>query len=302
MLDDEPQELEPLKVTPPEKPAADAATPAPGKEGMTRRSFLRRAAGKALKYTALTTVGLTGITYLVNDWSPPPEHPPKDYTEHFNRLDLSQPIGVLMVSVDGNKESWLPRKITHAAWHTYVREMNEHYGNNWIPISNATMDELKEFSRQFNAHPKFAGKDLQVHFVANHHQGHFQDKDLAAFLKSVQAKSKRAVIYACGPDPKPYEDSGCDYVVLPRINERLLGPELSFHLSPGYLDLIGLVRNADSPGTVQERLENRGYLEAARDHATHQVWPRVWHFESPPASPDNHGAVIASKKGPHNCR
>ncbi len=121
-------------------------------------------------------------------------------------------------------------------------------------------------------------------------------------LKSVQSKSKRAVVYACGPDPKPYEDSGCDYVVLPRINHRLLGPELSFHLSPGYLDLIGLIRNADNPAAAQGRLDNRGYLEAARDKMTHQVWPRVWFFDSPPPGPDNHGAVVTPTPGSQNCR
>ena len=87
-------------------------------------------------------------------------------------------------------------------------------------------------------------------------------------------------------------------MILPRINERLLGPELSFRLSPGYLDLIGMMRHTSDPATVRGRLDNRGCLEATRDKVTHQVWPRVWSFKSPPDVADNHGAVVAPKTGP----
>lgn len=298
MFDDEPQEIR-LKVLPPEKPAAKPAASDPKADAdgpaITRRSFLRRTAVKTLKVAGVTALGLTGITVAANKWSPPPDHPPKDYNQIFDTLDPSQPIGVLMVSVDGNKEKWVPRKITHAAWNTYVDKMKEQYGNNWIPISNATMEELGEFSKQYNA--RFGAAETELHFVSNHHQGHYSDTALAAFLKSVQAKTKRAVVYACGPDPKLYDNAGCDYVILPRINDRLLGPELSFRLSPGYIDLIGMMRTTSDPSSIAGRLDNRSYLEAARDKMTHQVWPRVWHFDSPPNVSDNHGAVISDKTG-----
>ncbi len=300
-MDDEPQDPAPL-APPPQKTAADPATSdgktAAGEGVITRRSFMRRATIKTLKITGLTALGLSGITIVANTWSPPPDHPPKDYTDIFKALDPHQPIGVLLVNVGGNQEPWGPRKITHAAWNTYVSEMNEHYGSNWIPVSNATMLELGEFAKQFNT--KFACSDTQTHFVFNHHQGHYRDTDLAAFLRSVHAKTKRAIVYSCGPDPKPYENAGCDYVILPRINQRLLGPELSFKLSPGYIDLIGMMRKTSDPAIVTGRLDNRSYLEAARDRMTHQIWPRVWHFESPPDVADNHGAVVTTKTG--HCR
>jgi hypothetical protein len=295
---DEPEEHEPLKVTAPGEPAAPPVnSDAKKKEDapISRRSFLRRAVRKTLKYGAIATTGATAITLLANKWSAPPDHPPKDYTELFDALDPDQPIGVLIVSVNGKEEQWVPRKITHAAWNTYVDKMNESYGTNWIPISNATMADLQDFAKQFNA--RFGSKNTELHVAANHHQGHFSDTQYAEMLKSIQAKSKRAVIYACGPDPKPYENSGCDYVILPRINERLLGPELSFKLSPGYIDLISMMRHTENPATIRARLDNRSYLEAARDKATHQVWPRVWSFRSPTDTPDNHGAVVSTQRG-----
>lgn len=294
MVDEGPPTEEPHS-TPPGPPDDHSATPPDpagpqtGKKAdqpITRRRFLRRAG----KYVAGTAAGLTGITYLTNNWTPPPDHPPDDYTPVFDTLDPKKPIGVLMVNVNGKKESWLPRKITHAAWNTYVREMNEHYGNNWIPISNASMTQLNDFSNQFNA--RFGTAGTEVHFVANHHQGHYSDAAMAAFLNSVQAKTKRAVIYACGPNAGAYNNTGCEYVILPRINQRLLGPELSFRLSPGYLDLIGMMRDNSSAADIRNRLDDRSYLEAARDKLTHQIWPRVWFFEAPSPTPDNHGAVV----------
>jgi len=216
-----------------------------------------------------SVAGVAGYFFATNDFSrpalPDPEKP-QDFTAQINKLDPEKPVGVFIFNVKHNDIT--NELLVNPSRNNYKEEMQKHYGDNMVVIDNPSMSHLKQFSEQFNA--KFADKDPQVHFMANHHQGTYKDKYFAEFMGSVKGKNKRALVLACGPDSSCYNIPGFDYVMIPRPDGQILGPQVSLEISPAYKESIGWMRNISDPQEAQKKFSESNFsntLNIARDKA-----------------------------------
>lgn len=231
------------------------------------------AAGAAVGAVAL------GI-YYSNDATPPPKRDPSkpvDFTVDLKKLDASKPVGVFMFNV--HEDAGLPgfgqdiavktgmsAKWVHSARNNFIEEMRKHYGDNVVVVDHASVQDMQIFAQQFNT--RFKDEKPVAHFVAYHHQGTYDDKmQLAPFLDSMEAKKKRAVIFACGPDSSAYALPNFDYVILPKADGQLLGPEMSLKITPAYRDAIGWMRECDTADQVRAKFADLSVLHEWRDRA-----------------------------------
>jgi len=237
------------------------------------KSFLSRPmtwAGLAVGAVAAVAARI----YQLNDFTPAPQHPPKDFSNDLAKLDPTRPVGVFMYHITPQETApviaSIEPHVINAVHNNFKERMQKHYGDNFVVINNATPEELMDFSQQFNN--RFAGAKPEVHFVANHHQDDYDDRQLAAFLQSVDAKSKRALIMSCGPDSKAYDVPGFDYIILPRADGQKMGPDISLKFGPAYVDAIEWMKQSNDPKFIQQKFSERGGMNELRDKLTNVMY------------------------------
>jgi hypothetical protein len=221
--------------------------------------------------------GVAAYIFHANDFSRPPvpdPNVPRDYNPDLDKLDPSKPIGVFIFNVDHTKNTVqnLTTPAVHASRNNYIEKMREHYGDNVVVIDNPGKGHLTQFANDFNA--KFGASKPELHFVANHHQDTYDDAKLASFLASFESKSKRALILSCGPVSSAYENSGCDYVAIPRPDGQLLGPEVDLKISPAYRDAIGWLHDCPDGASIQAKFNENNVentVHAIRDRAVNTM-------------------------------
>lgn len=201
--------------------------------------------------------GAVAYFFKVNDFSRPPipdPAQPQDFNTQFEKLDPKKPIGVFVFNVDHSKRKgmeWTTPGV-NASRNNFIEEMQRQYGDNMMVVDNPTPAHLKQFSDEFNT--KFGAEKPPVHFVANHHQGTYDDNKLAEFFASIQGSHKRALVISCGPVSKAYEKSGCDYVMIPAPDGMGNAPELSLEISVGYKKAIEWLAHTSDPEEAKKKL------------------------------------------------
>ena len=179
-----------------------------------------------------------------------------DYSKTLEGIDSKKPIGIFLFNIG---KGWQNRYIGNAEFENTKEEMVKNYGDNLIVLTDSSMDNLKEFSKQFNT--KFGQQKPEVHFLADHHQGTYKDTEFASFLSSIEASNKRAIILSCGPASKEYHLKGFDYVAIPRPDGNILGisipkifPSGKFIMS--YSDTISTMRETSNPEVMQKKMDD----------------------------------------------
>jgi hypothetical protein len=154
-------------------------------------------------------------------------------------------------------DSWGSKLAINTSRNTFIEKMHEHYGDNVVVLDCPSKLHFDNFSKQFNE--QFADKKPTVHFVGSHHTNHHAHKDtynkeLADFIKSIDAGNKRATILSCGPQSSLFENIGCEYVIIPRANGEILGPEFDLKISPAYREAIGWMKDISDPEVIRKKL------------------------------------------------
>lgn len=219
--------------------------------------------------------GTLAYIFHVNDFSRPPipeADKPQDFTTDIAKLDPKKPIGIFAFNVHSD-EAWGSKLTVNTSRNNFIEKMQEHYGDNLLVLDCPSKLHFENCSKQFNEH--FAGTKPVVHFLASHHTPHYDKKDpynneLAKFIKSIDAKEKRATILSCGPAAEIYKDVGCEYVIIPRANGEILGPEIDLEFSPAYRETIGWMAEISDPEVIRKKLtENNieNIVHSLRDNA-----------------------------------
>jgi hypothetical protein len=219
--------------------------------------------------------GTAAYIFTKNDFSRPPipePEKPQDYSKNLDKLDPKRPIGILVFNVHSN-DSWGSKLTVNTSRNNFIEKMHKHYGDNVVVIDCPSDLHFSTFSKQFNE--RFSAQNPEVHFVGSHHTNHPLSKDtynkkLADFITSIQAGKKRANILSCGPESKLFEKTGCEYIIIPRPDGEILGPEFDLEFSPAYRDSIGWMAENSDPEAIRKKFNETSLdnmLHYARDRA-----------------------------------
>lgn len=223
--------------------------------------------------TLAAVTGVVGYIFKANDFSRPPipnPEKPQDYTKDLEKLDPKRPMGILVFNVHSN-DSWDSKLTVNTSRNNFIEKMHQHYGDNVVVMDCPSDSHFKDFSKQFNE--RFSASKPEVHFVGSHHTAVHNDtynKKLADFITSIEAGKKRATILSCGPESKLFEKTGCEYVIIPRPDGEILGPEFDLKISPAYRDAIGWMAENSDPEAIKKK-----FNETNLDNMLHGVRDRL---------------------------